>query len=233
MGCSEDCVTALRVSDTQEGCCKDIGQSISNAPPASGTESVGICGEGGTTQTEFGEVLSNVNSGPSSEEEIHPGTYVVPDFQYNCRGCIKSIQLAVSATSVLKDAGGRERIMFHTFSNRTGDKSIIQSVEDAPVVWNSSILTTTQDHKVVEYRPVGAAEICFNRSDAFGFTIEADSGITIMTRLSGDSNEFVLNASRYVQTISGCPQLNDIGLYTTEARTDVVPRIHIVTGKIF
>ena len=215
-----------------EECCNTIEQSIINAPTSG--QNGGICGEEGA-QTQFGETLDRVNGTREVRlaREIHEGKYIVSqrNFMYSCNGCIKSIQLAVSINSMVRDAQGQEKIKFHTFANRTGDKSMVQSVEDV-TEWSSSVMMMKQDRHVVEYRPSGSSEMCFGQGDVFGFTIEAGSGVTLITRLASDRNEFVLNASSTLQTISGCPQLSDIGLYTTVGSFSVTPLIHIVTGKI-
>ena len=204
-------------------CCDKIVESITTAPTTSG----GTCGEGGTN----GETLDRVNNLPGAAlaRELHAGTYVVPRrrFVYNCSGCIKSIQLAVSTTSVLRNAQGQERITFHTFANKTGNASVFQRTE-SPNSWTSSVVMTTSNGQVVEYRPsTGSAEVCFSQGDAFGFTIEAESGITLITRFGDDTEDLVLNAtSSLPMSISGCPQL-----YTTGPSSNVIPLIHIVTGK--
>ena len=178
-----------------------------------------------------------MNSTLPLQREIYEGTYIVlqmdPEFIYSCNGCIKSIQLAVSPTSVLKNAQGQERIKFHTFADKTGDRSIYQRRENV-AMWNSSVVNTTVtvDRKVVDYRPIGLDEVCFSQGDVFGFTIEGGSDITVLARFSADANHFVLNASSTSETISGCPQLSDSSLYTTTGSFFVTPLIHIVTGKI-
>lgn len=228
-GCPTDsqCVMALRENSTVEECCNKIVQSIINAP-TSGQN--GDC----VDQTEFGDILNLVNTA-ESKGEIHAGTYIVLQrgrkFVYSCNGCIKSIQLAVSRTSVLTDSQGQERIKFHTFASRTGDKSIVQSVEDV-TEWSSSVMMTTGDRQVFEYRPISPTEVCFSQGDVFGFTIEAGSGIALLTRFPSDTSDVVLNASSTSQTISGCPQLNNSGLYTNVGSFRLTPLIHIVTGKI-
>ena len=228
-GCTDSqCVMALRESTTVDECCNKIVESITNAPTSG--QNTGICGD----QKVFGNTLNLVDT-VTLVGKIHEGTYIVPqrdpDFIYSCNGCIKSIRLAVSPTSVFKDAQGQEKIKFHTFAEKTGDRSIFQRKEDV-AMWNSTVVNTTVDCKVVDYRPIGLAEICFSQGDVFGFTIEGGSGITVLTRFPSDSSHFVLNASSTLKTISGCPQLSDSGLYTTTGSFSLIPLIHIVTGKI-
>ena len=221
-GCSESCTTALMSSSTVEECCNRVVESLS-PPPTSG----GTCGEPGA-RTEFGELLDTVNNAQVARG-IHAGIYIVSqtrNFVYSCSGCIKSIQLAVSTTSVLRNAQGQERIKFHTFANRTGDKVVFQRTESL-TSWISSVNMAKPDRLVVDYRPNGSAEVCFSQGDVFGFTIEEESGINLMTRPTSDIDDFVLNATNaFPMSISGCPQL-----YTTGPRTAVAPLIHIVTGK--
>ena len=216
---------ALRESTTVDECCNKIVESITNAPTSG--QNGDICGETGA-QTQFGDTLNFVNSAPL-HKEIYEGTYIMlqtdPDFIYSCNGCIKSIQLAVTPTSILKNAQGQERIKFHTFTDKTGDRSIYQRREDV-AVWNSSVVNTTVDRKVVDYRPIDSTELCFSQGDVFGFTIEAGSDITVLTRVPPDTRS-VLNVSSTLE--SGCPQLS---LYMTTGSLSTIPRIHIVTGKI-
>jgi hypothetical protein len=166
------------------------------------------------------------------QREIQAGTYIVPQigprFIYSCNGCIKSIQLAVNLASILKDAQGQERIKFHTFTERTGGSSVYQRRDDV-AVWNSSVVNTTANRTIVDYRPIGQVQLCFSQGDVFGFTIETGSDVTVLTRFPSDSNRFVLNTS---STISGCPQLSNSALYTSTANFSLTPLIHIVTGKI-
>ncbi len=211
-----------------EECCNKIVESISTNAPTGG-QGGSICG--GKGESEFGDRLYLVNSAPL-QREIRAGTYIVgPRFIYSCNGCIKSIQLAVSPTSILKDAQGQERSKFHTFIDKTGDSSIFQRREDV-AVWNSSVVSSTTDRKIIEYRPIGQAQLCFSQGDVFGFTIEAGSDVAGLTRFPADSNIFVLNTSNTSETISRCPQLSDSGLYISTANFSLIPLIHIVTGKI-
>ena len=225
----------LRESSTVEECCNKIVESISTNSPIGGQNSA-ICGEGGV-QSGFGNRLGLVNQSPLSRD-IHAGTYIVPqrnpDFTYYiCSGCVKSIQLAVSPTSVVKDAQGQERIKFHTFTPKTGGSSVYQRRQDV-TVWNSSIIVNARtDRKIVEYRPIGLARLCFSQGDVFGFTIEAGSDVTVLTRVFPEGNRFVQNASSTLETLPGCPQLSDIGLYTRTESFALTPLIHIATGKIF
>ena len=227
-GCTDSqCVMALRESTTVDECCNKIVDSITNAPTSG--QNGGICDE-----VQFGDTLNfvtAVNSAPL-QREIHEGTYIMSsaDFTYSCNGCIKSIQLAVSTVSEVKDAQGQERIKFHTFTNKTGDRSFFQRREDV-TMWNSSVVNTRIDRKVVDYRPIGLGEVCFSQGDVFGFTIGAGSDITILTRFPPDTR-FVLNVSSTLETLSGCPQLSDSSLYMTTESFSLIPLIHIVTGKI-
>ncbi len=66
----------------------------------------------------------------------------------------------------------------------------------------------------------------------FGFTIEAGSDIAVLTRFAPDGSSLILNTSSTSETISGCPQLSDSGLYTSTANFSLVPLIDSVTGKI-
>ena len=226
---------ALRDSTTVEECCNKIVESIPSAPTIE--QSGRICGEGGV-QREFGNSLGLVNTVLPLDREVHEGTYVVPqrnpDFTYYiCSGCVRYIQLAVSPISVylLKDAQGRERIKFHTFTRMTGDRSIYQRREDA-VMWTSSVIANTRtDRRIVNYRPVGSTRLCFSQDDVFGFTIEAGSGITVLTRFFPEGNRFIHNVSSTLETISVCPRFSDIGLYTITENFALTPLIHIVTGK--
>ena len=217
----------LRESTTVNECCNKIVESIANAPTSG--QNGGICGD----QTVFGDTLHLVNTA-DLVGKIHEGTYVVsqrdPEFIYSCDGCIKSIQLAVSPTSVLKDAQGQERIKFHTFAE-TGDNSTFQRIEDV-AMWDSSVVNTTMNRKVVDYRPIGFNKVCFSQGDVFGFTVEAGSDITVLTRFPADPH-IIHSVSRTLETISGCPQLSDSGLYTITGSFSLVPLIHIVTGKNF
>ena len=226
-GCADSlqCVMNLRDSSTVEECCNEIVESISTNSPTGG-QSGSICSD----QTQFGDTLNLVNSAPL-QSEIRAGTYIIPQsgpqFIYSCNGCIKSIQLAVSPTSQPKDAQGQERINFHTFTEKS---SIFQRRGDV-VIWNSSVVSTAVDRKVLEYRPIGLVRLCFSQGDVFGFTIEAGSDVTVLTRDVEDGNRFVLNASNTSETTSGCPQLSN--LYTSTANFSLTPLIHInVTGKI-
>ena len=230
-GCADNlqCVMTLRESSTVEECCNKIVESVTTNAPASGLSS-NICGD---HQTQFGDRQDIINFA-SLRSEIRAGTYIVPQsgprFIYSCSGCIKSIQLAVSPTSQLKDAQGQERINFHTFTEKSSN--IFQRREDV-AVWNSSVVSTAVDRKVVEYSPIGLAEVCFSQDDIFGFTIEAGSDVAILARVPSDSNHLLLNTSRASETISGCPQLSNIDLYTSTANFSLAPLIHInVTGKI-
>ena len=220
---------ALRESTTVEECCNKIVESIDNVAPTS-EQSGSICDEAGAL---FGDSLNFVNTAQFLQREIHAGTYIVPqsDFIYSCDGFIKSITLAVSPNSVLKDAQGQERLRFHTFTDKAGDGSIYQRREDA-VMWNSSIANTSSDRRIVNYRPIGSTQLCFNQGDVFGFTIEAGSDITILTRFPSDSNRLVQNVSSDLETLPGCPQLSDSGLYATMEGFSSTPLIHIKTGKI-
>lgn len=198
-------------------------------------ESGAICGEGGV-QSEFGNRLGLVNQSPLARD-IHAGTYIVPQRNpdltyYICSGCVNSIQLAVSPTSMVQDAQGQERIKFHTFTPKAGGSSVYQRRENS-AVWNSSIIANPRtDRKIVEYRPIGLARLCFSQGDVFGFTIEAESDVTILTRVFPEGNRFVLNASSTLETIFGCPQLSSIGLYTRTESFALTPLIYIATGKI-
>ena len=214
-----------------EECCNKIVESIDNAAPTS-EQSGSICGEAGA-QNLFGNELNLVKTA-SLQPEIHVGTYIVPqknpDFIYNCDGCIKSITLAVSPSSVLKDAQGQERVRFHIFTDKAGDGSIYQRREDA-VMWNSSVIANNRTNRtIVEYRPVGLAELCFSQDDVFGFTIEAGPNITVLTRFPPDSR-LVKNVSSDLESLPGCPQLSDSDLYMTAYSFTLTPLIHVVTGK--
>jgi hypothetical protein len=222
----------LRESSTEEECCNKIVESIPNAPISG--QNGAICGEEGI-QSEFGNRLGLVNQSQLARD-IHAGTYIVPqrnpDFTYICSGCVTSIQLAVSPTSIVKDAQGQERIKFHTFTEKTGGSSVYQRREDV-AMWNSSILASTRtDRKIVDYRPIGQAQLCFSQGDVFGFTIEAGSDVTVLTGVFPAGNRFVLNASSTLETIPECPQLSNIGLYTRTESFALTPLIHITTGKI-
>ena len=219
----------LRESNTVEDCCNKIVESIPTNSPT-GRQSGSICSD----QTQFGDRQDSLNSAPL-QSELRAGTYIVPQsgpqFIYSCNGCIKSIQLAVSPTSqlIIKDAQGQERIIFHTFTEKN---SIFQRREDV-AEWNSSVVSTTADRTIVEYRPIGLSQLCFSQGDTFGFTIEAGSDVAILTRVLPDSDHLLLNTSHISETISGCPQLSDISLYTSTANFLSAPLIHIVTGKIY
>ena len=224
---------ALRESTTVDECCNKLAESLTLNVPTSEV-SGSICGQDGA-QREFGNRIGLVNQSPLARG-IYAGTYIVPqrnpDFTYHiCSGCVRYIQLAVSPTSVVKDAQGQERIKFHTFTDKKG--STFQRREDS-AMWNSSIVNTgaRANRKIVEYRPIGLAKLCFSQGDVFGFTIEAGSDITVLTRVFPESNRIIRNVSSTLEGISGCRQLSDIGLHKiTETHSALTPLIHIITGK--
>ena len=224
-GCADNlqCIMSLRESSTVEECCNKIVESISTNAPTSG-QSGSICSD----QTQFGDTLDLMNS-EALRSEIRAGTYIVPlsgpQFIYSCSGCIKSIQLVVNST--LRN-GGQERIKFHTFTEMTGGSSVYQKREDV-VMWNSSVVSTLVNLEVLEYWPIGLPQLCFSQGDVFGFTIEAESDVAVLTRAPSDDNRFVLNASIYsTSNTSECPHL-----YTSTANFSLTPLIHIITGTNF
>ena len=159
-GCADSlqCVMTLRESSTVEECCNKIIEFVLTNSPTSG-QSGSICSD----QTQFGDIQELSNTAALLRSEIRAGTYIVPQsspqFIYSCSGCIKSIQLAVSPTSQPKDARGQERIIFHTFTQKSSN--IFQRREDV-AMWNSSIIVNSSlrmDRKIVEYWPIGLARL--------------------------------------------------------------------------
>ena len=183
-----------------------------------------------TSDSQFGEDrLSTANVAG----EIRDGAYIIrdPDFTFTCSGCIQSIHLAVSTTSTVRDAQGREMITFQIFRNRTTDKSIFERT--LSFSWNSSIFSNETNRRIIEYR--GDTEVCFRRGDTLGFTVEADSGVALLATFVSEGAEFIFNVSTQLST-SVCPQLNGSGLYQFDAaplnNLQLVPLINIETGTI-
>ena len=232
-GCPDSCSMALRGGGGNglEQCCNNIVQLIRNSTQDGQNQL--RCAE----RSSKGDSLERLNNASEGIlKEIHAGTYITnqPMFEFSCSGCIRSVQLAVTTTSVVRDAQGQEKINFLIFANRTTDKIIFERIKK--FIWNSSVLMTINNRTLIEYRPSGVAEVCFNRGEVFGFTVEAESGVILLARLAGDSNDIVRNVSTSLPT-SECPLLDDYGFYEFgrfAASTDLVliPLIHIETGKI-
>lgn len=168
--------------------------------------------------------------------EIHAGTYItnLTMFEFNCSGCIRSIQLAVTSASVVRDTQGQEKVYFHIFANRTTDKNTFERIKG--FVWSSSFLMNIKNRVLIEYRPSGVAEVCFNQGETFGFTVKAESGVILLARLPGENDDLVQNVSTSLQT-SECPQVKDSGFYQFDRSTPstdllLIPLIHIETGEI-
>ena len=94
--------------------------------------------------------------------------------------------------------------------------------------------TTSGQGVVIKYHPPqGSADVCFKEGNKFGLSIEAGSGVALITRFRGENDDFVLNVSSQLST-SECPQLNNNGLYqfsSTSEHLVVIPLIHIEAGK--
>ena len=234
---SEDCSgcnLALNEENSDvEECCNNIVQLIRNPTRDSGT----IC-----TQT-FGATVSQLTNipVPNIRVQILSGTYIMPqiDFIFTCSGCIQSIQLAVTNTSVVKNAQGEEQIHFHIFASKTMENTVFERTQN--FTWNSSVVESSvgpqRDHVIVLYkRPLDFAEVCFDQSDVFGFTIlnQSESEV-VMTSGFFNSQDVIFDVSTHLST-STCPQLSSIGLYEfdrTSTRETLKPLIHIETGKSF
>ena len=216
-----------------EECCNNIVELIRNTPQSVGNEK--SCTG---TAFQFGDTLENVEEARAMilSGDIVAGTYITNQtgFKFNCSGCISSIQLAVRHSSMVRDGQGNESITFHLFNIRMENNLIIDRRES--FTWNSTVMmnTTSGQGVVIKYHPPqGSADVCFKDGDKFGFSIEAGSGVALITRFTSEEGDFVLNVSSQLST-SGCPQLNNNGLYQFNSTSDhlaLSPLIHIEAGK--
>ena len=187
-----------------------------------------------TTDTQAGEDIDRVNGNRQSLAggDIFAGIYIANQarFKFSCSGCISSIQLAVTTSSQLKDNEGNETIHFHLFTSRTDDNLIVQRKKT--FTWDSSVLMTVNNRLLVEYRPLSGSEVCFTQGDKFGFTIDAGLEVALKSRVTSLTSDLVLNVSSQLPT-SGCPQLNESGLYQFDTSTNSLlsPLVHIEIGK--
>ena len=187
-----------------------------------------------TTDTQAGEDIDRVSGNRQSLAggDIFAGIYIANQarFKFSCSGCISSIQLAVTTSSQLKDNEGNETIHFHLFTSRTDDNLIVQRKKT--FTWDSSVLMNGSDRLLVEYRPLNGSEVCFTQGDKFGFTIDAGLEVALKSRVTSSTADFVLNVSSQLPT-SGCPQLNESGLYQFDTSTNSLmsPLVHVEIGK--
>ena len=230
--CPVSCNTALRGSDgtnNLDQCCNNIVEMIQNSPRT--VENERLCT---TTDTQAGEEIDRVSGNRQSLAggDIFAGIYIANQarFKFSCSGCISSIQLAVTTSSQLKDNEGNETIHFHLFTSRTDDNLIVQRKKT--FTWDSSVLMTVNNRLLVEYRPLSGSEVCFTQGDKFGFTIDAGLEVALKSRVTSSTADLVLNVSSQLPT-SGCPQLNESGLYQFDTSTNSLlsPLVHIEIGK--
>ena len=235
--CPSSCSTALQGSNggstSVEECCNNIVELIRNTPQSVGNEK--SCSG---TAFQFGDMLDQVEEAREAilSGDLVAGTYITNQtrFKFNCSGCISSIQLAVRHSSMVRDSQGNESVTFHLFNIRMENNLIVERRES--FTWNSTVMmnTTSGQGVVIKYHPPqGSADVCFKEGDKFGFSIEAGSGVALITRLTSENDDFVLNVSSQLST-SGCPQLNKNGLYQFSSTSEhfvLSPLIHIEAGK--
>ena len=211
-----NCVNGACVSQIAEAqgplgqCCTEAFGNIHSLISAPQSESSDICSPDNYPFTELGDI---VPIPPDNVVTLPPGSYVVPNFQFDCTGCVDTVIVQGKIDGYSKDNPINITMNFMIWS-QFADRS--EEEDDSLYRLSRSVsMTVTEDNIEPENAAVqqlsiefsAINELCFNKNEVFGFSFGNESGLRVILSTEAEDGGSTITLSSSNDTT--CPELND------------------------